>query len=152
MTLGSVSLAVKLSLVSVTACSGVSLSAKALKAVMKLGSLSLAMKLSLVSVTTCSDVNLSAKALKASVKLGSLSLAVKISLVSVTACSGVSLSTGAGLGAAADNAGLDPYSQHRVADVDGLPQILALLVGADHRAIADDVWLDDFGVASHRKR
>ena len=54
--LGSSSLAVTLSLVSMTTCSGMYLSAKALKAVMKLKSLSLAVKLSLVSVTTCSGV------------------------------------------------------------------------------------------------
>ena len=54
--LGSSSLAVTLSLVSMTTCSGMYLSAKALKAVMKLESLSLALKLSLLSVTTCSDM------------------------------------------------------------------------------------------------
>ena len=47
---------------SVTTCSDVNLSSKALTAVVKRGSLGLAMKLLLMRVTTCSGANLSTKA------------------------------------------------------------------------------------------
>ena len=52
MKLRSLSLAMQLSLVSVTSCSDATSRPKALKTVMKVGSVSLAMKLSLVSLTT----------------------------------------------------------------------------------------------------